>query len=155
MKKPEIIAAAIAAAALMLTASASAAPSRVAGAPGGLTTAGRDLWNFEALLQDVFHTKRNIIVRGTSLNFEQYPSHAGAAAPPQAAFEWYAPVFANAAHSSFHLSNRPVHNGQFGNYPELVRIAGHPIACDQGDAKFLTTFGDAVNLDLACMAPGS
>ena len=42
----------------------------------------------------------------------------------------------------------------FGNYPVLIEIAHHPVACDLAEKRFLITYGDAAGFSFACMRPG-
>jgi hypothetical protein len=115
--------------------------------PAGLNRSGKIVWNFEALLYSTFHTRTASAV-GTSLNFTCrgfcYPSYT---------YVTYAPIFATATRSSYHLSRRVLSAGSFGNAPVPVRIKGHAIACDRAERHFLIAYANTVNFSLDCLAP--
>jgi hypothetical protein len=121
--------------------------------PPGLTTAGKTLWNFEALLEDVFHSHE---VASTSSPAYALNFNCAGNCSPSAKYLYYAFTFAHPAHSAFHLSaRRSFKPGSFGNYPELVRVKGKYVACDSGEHHFLITYGDSAGLSLACLAPSA
>jgi hypothetical protein len=103
-----------------LVGSASAA---LAGPPSGLSTNGRALWNFEALLHDSFGS-RDVCTKGASLNFSAPANECS----PLATYGPYLYQFAGPRHSAFHLVSR-LPRASFGNYPQPVRINGRFIAC--------------------------
>jgi hypothetical protein len=123
-----------------LTATANAGP------PSGLTANGRDLWQFEALLNDTFHAKR---ISEHNLNF----ACAGPNCTPTAYWSAFLFTFAGAHGSSFHASTKTFRPGAFGNYPQPVRINGKLIACDTQEQRFLIAYADASGLGLDCLAP--
>jgi hypothetical protein len=130
---------------LLFSSAASAAP------PSGLTTAGKTLWNFEALLEDVFHSHE---VASTSSPAYALNFNCARNCSPSAKYLYYTFTFAHPAHSAFHLAPRRTFKpGSFGNYPELVRVKGKYVACDSGEHHFLITYGDAAGLSFACLAP--
>jgi hypothetical protein len=116
--------------------------------PVGLSRSGRILWQFEALLNDTFHSRvvSAHYVPGTAWNF----ACAGFCAP-LSYWNPYVFTFADARHSVFHLSMKRIAPGTFGNYPILIRVKGHSVACDRAERKFLITYGDAVGLSLDCL----
>lgn len=114
--------------------------------PPGLTSAGRTLWQFEALLHDTFGSRPVCSSGRWAQNF------TSGACSPLAVYSPYFYVFANAHHSGFHISQRVV--GDFGNYPVAVMVRGHPIACDRHETKFLILYRDT-HFTLGCLRPGS
>ncbi len=117
-----------------------------AGPPSGLTANGRDLWQFEALLHDTFHTK---YISEHDLNF----ACAGLNCTPTAYWSAFLFTFVGARNSSFHTSTKTFRLGAFGNHPQPVRIKGKLIACDAQEHRFLIAYGDASGLGLDCLAP--
>ena len=130
-----------------------AATAQVASAqpPPGLTRAGVVQWQFEALLFDRFHT-RNVAAhytRGRMWNF----GCAGQCSP----LSYWSPygfVFGNARRSSYHLAQKKVQPGTFGNYPILITVKGRAVACDRAERSVLITYGDAAGFSFACMRSG-
>lgn len=125
---------------------ASASPA-LAGPPPGLSTYGRALWNFEALLHDTFGS-RYVCTKGASLNFIAPANECS----PLATYEPYLYEFAGARHSGFHLVVR-LPKASFGNYPQPVRISGRFIACGPHARSYLMEFSDASTFTVACIAP--
>ena len=125
---------------------ASASPV-LAGPPLGLSTYGRALWNFEALLHDNFG-RRDVCTKGASLNFIAPANECS----PVATYQPYLFQFAGARHSAFHLVIR-LPKASFGNYPQPVRINGRFVACDSHDRRYLMEFSDASTFTVACIAP--
>lgn len=123
-----------------------AASSAGAKAPVALTQNGRDLYQFEALLNDTFHSAH---VSAHNLNF----ACVGSSCLPSAYWQTYLFTFVSAHGSSFHRSNQTFAPRAFGNFPTLVRIQGKAIACDIGEHRFLIAYGGAVGFGLACLAP--
>jgi len=99
-------------------------PSALAGPPLELSTNGRALWNFEALLRDTFGN-RFVCTKGASLNFIATTNQCS----PLATYEPYSYEFADARHSAFHLVPH-LPSGSFGNYPQPVRINGQSSRAD-------------------------
>ncbi len=125
---------------------ASASPA-LAGPPPGLSTDGRALWNFEALLHDTFGS-RDVCTKGASLNLIAPANQCS----PLATYEPYLYQFAGARHSAFHLVTR-LPKASFGNYPQPVRINGRFIACGPRARSYLMEFSDAATFTVACIAP--
>lgn len=125
---------------LLFTAVATAAP------PAGLAKNGRYLWQFEALLNDTFHTKD---VSDHNLDF----ACAGQGCTPNAYWSHYLFTFAAPHGSAFHTSARKFPPGAFGNYPSPVRVKGRVIACDRQERRFLIAYGDVTGLGLDCLTP--
>lgn len=123
-----------------------ALPSASASPPSGLTSAGRTLWQFEALLRDTFGT-RHLCPSG---RWGQY--FTSGTCSPLAVYSPYSYVFAARHRSAFHLS-RKRHVGGFGNYPIAVFIRGHPVACDARETRFLVLYRDSP-FTLGCSRPG-
>jgi hypothetical protein len=119
----------------------------MAGPSPGLSTYGRALWNFEALLHDTFG-RRYVCTKGASLNFIAPTNQCS----PLATYEPYLYQFANARHSGFHLVSR-LPKASFGNYPQPVRVNGRFIACGSNDRRFLMECSDASTFTVACIAP--
>jgi hypothetical protein len=119
--------------------------------PPGLTRAGVVQWQFEALLFDRFHT-RNVaahLTRGRTWNF----GCAGHCAP----LSYWSPfrfVFGDARRSSYHVAQKRVQPGAFGNYPILITVKGRAVACDHAERTFLITYGDAAGFSFACIRSG-
>ena len=128
------------------------APASTAGQPTGLTKAGRNLWQFEALLHDTFSKASRISAHYNS-NRDWWNFACTEACAPLAFWQPYSFTFSGARHSHFHLSTkkgRPV----FGNYPIPIKIKGHLVVCDRRERTFLITYGDTVGLSLDCLKPG-
>ena len=136
MKTP--LAAGAIAAALLLVANGGASTHRGSGAPPGLSSQGKLLWNFEALLHDRFGNGR--ICASVPVNFS-----SGSCAP-LAKFLLYRYVFPQARRSPYHVASGRV--GGFGNYPTPVLIRGRPIACDARERRFLIHYRSAISLTL-------
>jgi hypothetical protein len=134
---------------------AMSAPDSSAGAPPGLSPAGQRLWQFEALLNDTFHS-RVVSAHGSAstTGFINFACRGFCA--PLSYWSPYLFTFTGARHSIFHLSNLSAKRiaGTFGNYPVLVVMKGHPVACDRHERRFLITYGDAVGLSLDCLPHG-
>jgi hypothetical protein len=132
--------------ALVLQTGALPAP-RATAPPSGLSTYGRALWDFEALLHDTFGS-RYVCTKGASLNFIAPTNECS----PLATYDPYLYQFADARHSAFHLVVR-LPKASFGNYPQPVRINGYFVACDPDNRRYLMEFSDASTFTVACTAP--
>jgi hypothetical protein len=118
------------------------------GPPSGLSTRGRVLWQFEALLHDTFGNG-DVCASGRRGSLE----FTAGACSPLAAYSPYFYAFAQARHSAFHVSMKQAVGG-FGNYPQPVLIRGRPIACNARETQFLTVLPDAISFTLDCSRPG-
>jgi hypothetical protein len=119
--------------------------------PAGLTQSGRTLWEFEALLQDTFGHLLVSAHYNSGVNWEFAACRNGCS--PNAYWGSYVFTFSAARSSTFHLSDKRVVK-DFGNYPTLIRVKRHPVACDRAETRFLITYGDAAGFAFACMHPG-
>jgi hypothetical protein len=129
-------------------AAAPARHARVGGRrPVGLTSHGRLLWNFEALLRQVF--KNGSVSVSRPENF----SCAGDC-PPLSQYRPYRFTFARPNGSTFHISKRTFgDHGEFGNYPIAVLIRGRAVACDAAEKRFLIAYRSTSSFTLECL-PG-
>lgn len=139
----------------VLSVAHAASPARTSGepaAPSGLTSQGRLLRNFEALLQKTFGRRQPICVSGdrkvrTSLDFT-----AGECAPlAKYLLYWY--TFQAPHGTTFHISGRRAGSLSFGNYPVAVLIRGHMVACDARERHFLIDYTSGAGLMLGCLTP--
>jgi hypothetical protein len=107
---------------------AMSAPESSAGAPPGLSPAGQRLWQFEALLNDTFHS-RVVSAHGSASTTGSIDFACRGFCAPLSYWSPYLFTFAGARHSIFHLSNLSAKRiaGTFGNYPVLVAVKGHPV----------------------------
>jgi hypothetical protein len=103
------------------------ASALTSGPPAGLSANGRLLWQFEALLHDVFGNRAPY---ASSASYDANFACAGSSCFPHASWDPYAYSFAHARGSSFRLKSRHFPAGAFGNYPVPLRINGLYIACD-------------------------
>ena len=129
---------------------AGATGARVSGPPQGLSANGRLLWQFEALLHDVFGSRRPY---AASASYDSNFACAGSNCYPHAKWDPYVYTFANARHSSFSLRSRTFAAGAFGNYPVPLRINSLYIACDRNATTFLTSVGGVAGFVLSCEKP--
>jgi len=113
--------------------------------PPGLSSRGRVLWNFEALLHDRFG-KRDVCTRNGSLNF------VSGSCTPLAVWQPYFYVFTTARHSAF-VATSPRPAGSFGQGAGLVRISGHYIKCGTHARKFVIKYFMAASFTVACVPP--
>jgi hypothetical protein len=132
--------------AVVLASTAFPAGASAGGPPPGLTSAGRTLWNFEALLYDTFH------VHGAGVTGRwNFSCNGGPSCGSLSQFTTYDFVFAHPSRSPFHLV--PHRTRSFGNYPEPVEVKSQDVACDPAGTRFLITYGSSATLDLACLKP--
>jgi hypothetical protein len=125
-----------------------ALPARGSGAPTapvGLTSQGRLLWNFEALLKLTFGQKQPLCVSGWNFTSGD--------CTPLAKYLLYWYTFQAPHGTVFHLVHRTVRPSSFGNYPVAVLIRGHMVACDARDRHFLIDYLSGAGLMLGCLAP--
>ena len=132
---------------LTLTGISAAGPS---GPPVGLSTNGRLLWQFEALLRDVFGKRAPY---ASSASYDTNFACAGNNCYPHAKWDPYVYTFANARGSTFRLRSRTFRAGAFGNYPLPLRINGLYIACNAASTTFLTTVRGVAGFALSCQRP--
>jgi hypothetical protein len=118
-----------------------------ANSPAGLSADGRLLWEFEALLHDVFGDQQPYA--SSSSNDTNFAC-AGSSCFPHARWDPYSYIFSNARKSSFLLKSRTFAPGAFGNYPVPLRINGLYIACGPKASTFLTSVGGAAGFALSC-----
>jgi len=111
-----------------------------------ITNKGQLLWEFEALLHDTFGNRQ---VCASGRWAQRFTSGA---CSPLAVYSPYWYVFADAHHSTFHVTDKQATN--FGNYPQPVLVDGKNIACDKASTRFLITYVDAASLTLGCSAAG-
>src|SRR5262245_54334938 len=121
------------------------AGTRPAAPPPGLTANGRLLWQFEALLRDVFG---NRLPFASSASDDTNFACAGANCFPHAKWDPYVYTFASAHGSAFRLKSRSFPPGAFGNYPVPLRINRQYIACNA--TTFLTTVRGVAGFALSC-----
>jgi len=119
------------------------------GPPPGLTTHGRLLWEFEALLRDTFNSR--VVSASTGLNDSLNFTCAGSCAP-SAKYLHYRFTFDHAQASRLHISKRRYTGGTWGNYPRGILIRGHLIACDHAEKRFLISwvFRSTASFTLGC-----
>jgi hypothetical protein len=131
------------------------APEVVAGMSPSLSAAGQRLWQFEALLNDSFRS-RIVSAHGSASSTGYINFACRGACAPLAYWSPYFFTFTGARHSKFHLSNLSPKRlaGTFGNYPVLIAVKGHPVACDRRERRFLITYADAVGFSLDCLPHG-
>ncbi len=118
--------------------------------PGGLSANGRLLWQFEALLHDVFGSRAPF---ASSASYDTNFSCAGRACFPHAKWDAYTYTFSSPHSSEFRLKSRVFRAGAFGNYPVPLRINGLYVACDPGATTFLTRVGGDAGFALSCERP--
>jgi hypothetical protein len=126
------------------------AAARTTGPPPGLTESGRALWQFEALLHDVFG---NRLPFASSASNDANFACAGVNCYPHAKWDPYAYTFVGARSSTFRLVSRTFRPGAFGNYPVPLRINGLYISCGAGSATFLTRVDGTAGFALSCQRP--
>jgi len=126
----------------------SAAPRT--GPPPGLSSHGRLLWNFEALLWKQFGSGG---VEGICNWYRdpRTPWNFVNECTPLSDFSTYRYVFAQPHGSAFHLASSYRHYLIFGNYPVPVLIRGRLIACDVHERRFLIDFESGQSLQLGCL----
>ena len=127
---------------------AGASPSL--GPPAGLSASGRLIWQFEALLHNVFGNRQPY---AASASYDTNFACAGNNCYPHAKWDPYAYVFADAHGSAFRLKSRSFRTGAFGNYPVPLRINGLYIACDAAAKTFLTSVRGIAGFALSCERP--
>ena len=132
----------------VVTGLAGASPS--ASPPAGLSANGRLIWQFEALLHDVFGNRQPY---AASASYDTNFACAGNNCFPHAKWDPYAYTFANARGSSFRLRSRAFSAGAFGNYPVPLRVNGLYIACNAAASTFLTTVRGVAGFLLSCERP--
>jgi hypothetical protein len=120
------------------------------GPPAGLTANGRLVWEFEALLHDVFGSRHPYETGTDTFNFACAGTYN---CVPHAKWNAYVYTFVNAHASTLSLSSRTFAPGAFGNYPIPIRINGRYIACDRSGAKFLSNLGGTAGFALVCLKP--
>jgi hypothetical protein len=114
-------------------------------APSALTSHGRLLMNFEALLRRTFHN------RGVSVSRPENFSCAGDCGP-LSKYRLYRFTFARPRGSLLHISKRTFgDNGEFGNYPVPVLIRGRAVACDARESRFLIAYRSMASFTLDCL----
>jgi hypothetical protein len=118
--------------------------------PPGLTANGRLLWQFEALLHDVFG---NQLPYASSASGDTNFACAGNQCFPHARWDGYAYTFTNAHGSTLRLKSRSFPAGAFGNYPVPLRVNGLYIACDRAASTYLTTVRGIAGFALSCQRP--
>ncbi len=128
-----------------LTAAAAASP------PSSLTRSGRFLWQFEALLRDVFGSRTP---HASSASFDTNFACAGNSCYPHAKWNPYVFTFATARGSTFQLKSRSFRQGAFGNYPMPLRINGLYIACNRKATTYLVVIKGAAGFPLNCVTRG-
>jgi hypothetical protein len=113
-----------------------------------LTSKGRALWEFEALLHDQFgdipvsaHYRQ-----GWWWNFAA--CRTGCA--PLSYWSIYFFTFTNARNSTFHLSSRSA-RPNLGNYPIPIKVKGRYVPCDRSGSRFLITYSSAAGLAFDCL----
>jgi hypothetical protein len=154
-----------------LTASAISPTAATTSAPGssptGTTSAGRLLWNLEALLRATFGDNQpssSDLTASGPTNQSDPPSNlapgsyldfncAGVVCSPLSTYSPYWYTFSDPTDSSFHVSKQNYQGWSFGNDPEPVLINGRIVACDPQESTFLIRYFDASSLTLACKAP--
>jgi hypothetical protein len=115
-----------------------------------ITSSGRLLWDFEALLRRSFGN-RQPWVDGTSSGYLNFDC-SGDCSPLSTYFP-YSYTFSNPMSLAFHISKQNYHGWSFGNYPEPVLINGMIIACNSQESTFLIRYSDTSSFTLACIAP--
>jgi hypothetical protein len=117
-----------------------------------LTSKGRALSEFEALLHDQFgdlpvpaHYRQ-----GCWWNFTA--CRTGCA--PLSYWSIYFFTFTNARNSTFYLSGRGA-RPNLGNYPMPIKVKGRYVACDRSGSRFLITYGSAAGLAFDCRPSSS
>lgn len=135
---------------LIPSSAATGAATRRTGPPPGLSANGKLLWQFEALLHDVFGSRRPY---ASSASYNANFACAGNTCFPHAKWDPYVYTFANARHSRFVLRSRTFQPGSFGNYPVPLRINGLYIACNRNATSYLTAVGGVAGFALSCEKP--
>jgi hypothetical protein len=126
-------------------------PTKAVSPPPGLTRSGIHVWQFEALLRDVFGSRTPY---ASSASFDTNFACAGSSCYPHAKWDRYGFTFANAHGSTFQLKSRVFPQGAFGNYPLPLRINGLHIVCNQKATMYLVVIKGAAGFPLACVNPG-
>ena len=142
---------------LVLANGTGASGSRVGGPPAGVTSSGRVLWNFEALLRQTFGSHYKGCLRSLSRYVETFTTDNFCATHDSAQTMYYSFTFANPSASAFHLVERTFALGAFGNYPEPIRVEKNYVACDPAGRTYLIPYGDVLGLsaNLACIEPNA
>jgi len=125
-------------------------PTRATRPPTKLTANGTALWQFEALLHDVFGNRRPF---ASSASYDTNFACAGNSCFPHARWDPYAYVFANARGSVYRLKSRSFPPGAFGNYPVPLKINDLYIACTRAATTFLVTVRGVAGFALSCERP--
>ena len=121
-----------------------------AGPPPGLTSQGRTLWEFEALLHDTFHGLP------VSAHYDQgrdwrFAACGRVGCGPLAYWGIYFFTFRTASHSTFHRSlRRSLPN--VGNYPVPIKVSGSFVACNRAETQFLFNYESAAGFGFACFS---
>jgi hypothetical protein len=116
----------------------------------GLSASGRLLWQFEALLHDVFGNRHPYATGPSNTEFDCAGTYK---CVPHAKWDAYVFTFADAHGSRFVLESRKFSPIAFGNYPVPIRIKGRYIACDRSAKTFLTYLGGTAGFALLCEKP--
>jgi len=140
---------------LVLANGTGASASQVGGPPAGLTSSGRVLWNFEALLRQTFGSHYKGCLRTLSRYVETFTTDNYCATHDAAQTMYYSFAFANQSASAYHLVERTFAPGAFGNYPEPIRVEKNYVTCDPAGRTYLISYGDVFGLsaNLACIKP--
>ena len=130
-------------------------PATVVGSePLALSSEGRLLWNFEALLHATFGSAD--VTADVHFNFSNYYATCGDNCGPSAEHSGYVYTFENASDSAFHIAAKPFGpDVVFGAHPIPVLIKGLPVACNTAETKLLIRYGDAVSFTLGCLSPAT
>src|SRR5687767_12433164 len=117
MRRISVLVASLAFVVAALSGAESVKGSRNAGPPPGLTSQGRLLWHFEALLRDTFNSR--VVSASTGLN-DSLNFSCAAWCGPNAKYLHYKFTFADPRRSRFHVSKRRYVGGSWGNYPRGI-----------------------------------
>lgn len=149
MRRLSVLAAGLAFAVAALGGAVPVSGSGNVGSPSGLTSQGRLLWNFEALLRETFN--RPVVSASTGLNDSLNFSCAGWCGP-NAKYLHYKFTFAPNRGSTLHVSKRRYTGGSWGNYPRGILIRGHLVACNAEETQFLISwvFRSMASFTLGC-----
>lgn len=136
--------------AVALLAALGGASAATAGPPPGLTSQGRTLWEFEALLHDTFHGLR------VSAHYDQgrdwrFAACGRVGCAPLSYWSIYFFTFRTATHSTFHLSHRRS-LPNVGNYPVPVKVEGSFTACNRAETRFLFNYESAAGFGFVCIS---
>jgi hypothetical protein len=126
------------------------ASAATAGPPPGLTSQGRTLWEFEALLHDTFHGLP------VSAHYDQgrdwrFAACGRVGCAPLAYWGIYFFTFRTARHSTFHRSRRRS-LPNVGNYPVPIKVSGSFVACNSAETQFLFNYESAAGFGFACFS---